>query len=91
MTEVFTEFEVLSLNAYQEAGHCHPFTCPQEHHLLSGELFEEPACLYATPEGWVCWWPSCEYEQGWAHDFMKDWSWLAMKQPWHPETKKEGQ
>lgn len=77
MGEVFTAEEVVSLNAFQEGGGWHPFTCPQEHRVLSGEVFEEAVCLRATTGGWVCWWPRCEYEQNWAHDFMKNWAWLT--------------
>jgi hypothetical protein len=77
--EVFTQSEVASLNAYQEAGYCHPFTCPNSHYVASGELFMEQVCLQATPEGWICWWPRCDYKQDWAHAFMKDWSWLEAR------------
>lgn len=32
--------------------------------------------LVATPDGWTC--PTCDYTQGWAHEFMLDWSWQRM-------------
>jgi hypothetical protein len=76
MPEVFTPSEVVSLNAYQEEGQMHPFTCPQDHYTMHGELFEEAVCLRATTGGWICWWPRCDYEQHWAHEFMKNWDWL---------------
>ena len=78
MDEVFSEQETLSLNAYQESGYGHPYTCPNEHSLRSGGHLEEALKLHATPGGLVCWWPMCEYEQQWAHKFTKDWSWLEM-------------
>lgn len=76
MTQVFTAEQVLSLNAYQEAGHTHPFTCPREHRVMRGEVFEEPVCLRATTGGLVCWWPRCDFEQLWAFEYQKDWSWM---------------
>ena len=64
----FTDDQVASLNAFQEAGNFHPFTCgnPKCRRESGGELV-------ATREGWHC--PSCDYRQDWAHGFMLDWSW----------------
>jgi hypothetical protein len=64
MSKAFAPFapdEVESLNAFQQDGHFHEFTCP------SGDV------LVANENGWTC--PTCKYTQNWAHDFMKDWSW----------------
>lgn len=66
--QVFTEDQVASLNAYQEAGIMHPFTC--------GTMGCR-ADLVATTEGWVC--PTgCGYTQDWAMNWMADWSWKKM-------------
>lgn len=59
--EVFTADEVTNLNAFQNAGVMHPFTCGTE---------ECRHDLVATTRGWIC--PYCDYTQDWAHDFMKD-------------------
>jgi hypothetical protein len=60
----FTDDQVASLNAYQEAESCHPFTCGTD---------GCQAVLRAERDGWRC--PSCDCRQGWAHRFMADWSW----------------
>lgn len=55
---------VASLNAYQDAGVMHPFTCGR------------PECstnLLASRAGWVC--PRCGYVQDWCWGWMADWSW----------------
>jgi hypothetical protein len=58
---IWTDEEVARLNAYQERGYMHPFTCPGHADCPSRNL-------KATPEGWVC---ACgDYTQNWAHDFM---------------------
>lgn len=61
----FTADQVASLNAYQVAGVCHPFTCGNDsgHHVLVA-FFDE---------GWRC--LDCDYTQNWAHAWMADWSW----------------
>ncbi len=62
---IWTDEQVSALNAWQDNGRFHPFTCPGDH----------PHCakqreLRATPAGWVC---ACgEYTQAWAHDFMME-------------------
>lgn len=61
----WTPDQIASANAFQHAGIMHPFTC-------GGERCRED--LIAKPDGWHC--PKCEYQQGWAHDFMLDWAWL---------------
>ena len=53
------------MNAYQEAGIMHPFTCGHRDHSVE---------LVATPQGWKC--PVIDQiVQRWAHKFMTDWSW----------------
>lgn len=62
----WTEDQVNSLNAYQDRGHFHPFTCGNNSDHI----------LIATQDGWVC--PKCEPNlicQTWCHGFMADWSW----------------
>lgn len=57
---VFTDDQVESLNAYQDARVFHPFTC----------------CglpMRATTDGFTC--SDCLRVQDWAHGFMADWSW----------------
>lgn len=78
MGDVFTASEVLSLNAYQKAGVGHPYTCPNDHSVRRGEPFEGHVDLHATPGGLVCWWPMCDYEQQWARDYTKDWTWMEV-------------
>jgi hypothetical protein len=65
----FTPEQVASLNAYQEAGVMHPFTCDNEMHG-SREFV-----LVATETGWRCRSRWCDYYQTWAHAAMADWSW----------------
>jgi hypothetical protein len=56
---------VAALNAFQDAGAMHPFTCPRLH-FTPGE-----AKLVATVDGWRCRRrPACGYRQDWAHAFM---------------------
>lgn len=59
--------QVASLNAYQESGVFHPFTCG------SGE---EQVDLTATHDGWIAR-KSGPVVQTWAHKWMADWSWRA--------------
>jgi len=59
----FSDEQVERLNAWQQRGDVHPFTCPGNN----------PDCwkgrdLVARPDGWVC--PCGAYRQYWAHDFM---------------------
>jgi hypothetical protein len=66
----FTADEVESLNAYQLSGRFHPFTCgTKEKHVNS----HDDDVLAAGPDGFHC--PSCDHVQGWAHEWMKNWSW----------------
>lgn len=67
ITAPWDERTVAALNAFQERGDFHPFTCPREH-FTDGEM-----TLVATSEGWVCSAaPACGYTQDWAHSFMTD-------------------
>ncbi len=61
----WTDDQVKSLNAYQNAGYLHPFT------FGSGE---KQVDLIATKEGWVAQ-VDGPVVQTWAHEFMADWSW----------------
>lgn len=63
----WTEDEVQSLNDYQDARMMHPFTCGNN----SNDVLE------ATADGWICLF--CEYIQDWAHLWMADGSWRALK------------
>lgn len=65
----FSRMEVWSLNAYQDSGLGHPYTCPN-----CGAL------LLATALGWICRdfaarRNHCLYTQNWAHTFTADWTW----------------
>ncbi len=65
----FARLEVWSLNAYQESGQGHEYTC--------GDC---GAALLATALGWVCSRYSlnkslCEYTQNWAHAQHANWMW----------------
>lgn len=57
----FTSAQVEAMNAYQEAGMFHPFTCGNDSRHRN---------LVATEKGWIC--PDCDYTQNWAHPFMAD-------------------
>lgn len=65
----FTADQVKSLNEFQETGMMHPFTCAKC-----------PSDLIATPDGWKCSTPGCDYTQDWCHEFMADWSWKTMSE-----------
>ena len=56
----FTEKQMDSLNAWQNRGDVHPFTCSQHSN--------NP--LVATRDGWHCAVDGCDYTQNWAHNFM---------------------
>jgi hypothetical protein len=62
----WTPEQVAALNAFQQRGGMHPFTCGHEHPA------HPDAVLEATPKGWRCFVLGCEYEQDWAHAFMAD-------------------
>lgn len=65
---------VEALNAYQEAGRMHPFTCPNRGDESHAEN-EYDGELLATEDGWLC--QSCDYSQTWAWEFMADSEWSA--------------
>lgn len=63
MKAPWTKEQIDKLNAHQQNGRFHPYTCggnrTDEKHL-DGE-----GVLVATENGWVC--PYCDYKQDWAH------------------------
>lgn len=69
----WTNEQVAALNAYQQAGVMHPFTCPNRSepgHVCDPEWGRgDKGVLRATNDGWVC--TGCDYTQDWAHDFME--------------------
>jgi hypothetical protein len=68
----WTDEQVAALNGYQQAGVMHPFTCGYR----DDHYARDPGILVATPRGWECSWPGCEYTQEWAHEFMFDPHWI---------------
>lgn len=66
---IFTPDEIASMNAYQESGVFHPFTCG----FCGNDLI-------AREDGWYCPTSGCLYRQEWAHAWMKDWSWKKAAQ-----------
>ncbi len=66
----WTPDQVASLNAYQQSGVMHPFTCGDTE---CRRVCSEP--LAARGDGWYC--MRCGYTQDWAHAWMADWSWRA--------------
>jgi hypothetical protein len=74
----WTKEQITRLNAFQEAGKMHPFTCPNRGdnwHKSSwvNGVEGDVGQLVAGPDGWYC--PWCDYTQNWAHDFMADGTW----------------
>lgn len=63
----WTDEQVANLNAFQQAGTCHPFTCGSSRRTDADHLDGE-GVLVATPQGWVC--PYCNYRQDWCLGFM---------------------
>jgi hypothetical protein len=66
-TAPWTDDQVSSLNAFQDAGVFHPFTC--------GGCSNRDG-LVAQNDGWHC--PDCDYSQTWAHYWTADWSWVSL-------------
>jgi hypothetical protein len=66
ITAPWTRDQVNVLNRFQQEANMHPFTCGALH--ASGQS----PVLEATPAGWACPDPTCEYTQDWAHAFMAD-------------------
>lgn len=72
----FTPEQVQTLNAFQQLGTIHPFTCglnrtSKGHRKLAKARGDrDSGILVATPAGWVC--PACRYTQKWAHELMAD-------------------
>lgn len=64
----WTPEQVAALNAFQQRGGMHPFTCGGDHAPGS-------PVLVAHEDGWRCSDPyreGCDYRQDWAHAFMVD-------------------
>ena len=57
----FTPDQVNTLNAYQDLGITHPYTC-----ALRSQHPGEEGILIATTKGWKCPEDKCEYTQDWA-------------------------
>jgi hypothetical protein len=60
-----------ALNAFQDRGLLHPFTCggnrcDDAHKAYAAEHGGDYGQLVATPNGWKC--PVCDYRQDWAHE-----------------------
>ena len=73
MSDIFNAKQVEKLHRYQFGpwthNMCmHPFTCPNRgdgNHFDNGS---DLGALIPTTRGWIC--QSCDYTQGWAHQFM---------------------
>lgn len=74
--EIFTDEQVESINAFQQAGAMHPFTCGSDE--CRAQHVE--GVLVATRAGLHC--PHCSYTQDWVHGFMADGSWKGMVPSW---------
>lgn len=66
---VFTPDEVVALVSHQTAGHYHPYTCANRGDSNHRVAFGDLGALVPTVRGWIC--PFCDYQQTWAHGFMK--------------------
>lgn len=64
----WTDEEVAALNAYQEGGWFHPFTCGRCRDADPDFPLKDEHKLVATNDGWIC--PTCDYTQDWAHEMM---------------------
>lgn len=73
----FTPEQVEALNAWQQLGYVHEFTCGWEH-TPSLVAEDKGRVLVADADGWAC--PTCSYTQDWAHDYMAD----KAQHPPHP-------
>lgn len=71
-TDVFTDDQVESINAFQQAGIMHPFTCGNDGCRARNNSPE----LVASRSGLRC--EHCGYTQDWVHGFMADWSWKQL-------------
>jgi len=74
---LWTQEQIDALNAWQNSGRVHPFTCGNNrgdaaHKAYAEEHGGDWGQLVATPEGWICPVPGCGYTQKWAHAFMAD-------------------
>jgi hypothetical protein len=60
----WTKEQIDKLNAHQQNGQFHPYTCGSGNRTDEKHLDGE-GVLVATENGWVC--PYCDYKQDWAH------------------------
>lgn len=72
----FTAEQVESLNAYQDSGAFHPFTCNGGQQRVFDHVHEHAVALVAQEDAWHC--PECEYTQDWAWSWMADGSWNSL-------------
>ena len=66
---VFTADEVTNLAKHQMEGRWHPFTCANRGDENHRNVYGDLGALIPTVRGWIC--PFCDYQQDWAHGFMK--------------------
>jgi hypothetical protein len=76
----WTAEQVKSLNGFQTESGMHPFTCGNNRtdaaHLAYAEQHGgDWGELVATPKGWVCPAPGCDYTQDWADEYMTSGRW----------------
>lgn len=69
---LWTDDQVASLNAFQQSGYLHPFTCGSGQRTDAKHLDGE-GLLVATPHGWIC--PYCDYTQTSCFAWMANWEW----------------
>lgn len=63
----FTQQQAARMNAYQEMGIYHPYTCPQRG---DGKHTTRNGVLLATTAGWIC--LDCPYVQETVHEYVID-------------------
>jgi hypothetical protein len=83
-TAPWTDDEVDSLNAYQQSGAGHEFTCGDDacRGGKAGRPGSRQAPLIAGPGGWLC--RFCPYRQDGAHPWMANWEWEQFRWPGTP-------
>jgi hypothetical protein len=81
----WSEETVRALNAFQQSGRWHPFTCQEDRHAVGGDGVMPRPVLVATPSGWSCSDPGCDQDQHWAWTTaIRHGAWLL-----DPENEKE--
>jgi hypothetical protein len=73
VTPLWDSDQVASLNAYQDSGVFHEYTCGNN--MCPALSVDAKSVLRATALGWECPVTGCGYTQGWALRVMADWSW----------------